>query len=68
VYVFALEHIFQLAGAPFDRSSKVKILLQDGIEMKRNVTRSPQAFTASFQFRALNIAGGRYDADRIAWP
>src|SRR5579864_4273853 len=65
-HVVTHKHFFQLANSSLNRSGKIKILLQNRIEIKRLVSRSPQGFATGIQFRPLDVAGRRDDAYGIA--
>src|SRR5579864_9275499 len=62
----AHKHFFQLARSSLDRSGKIEILLQNRIEIKWLVSRSPQGFATGIQFSPLDVASGRNDAYGIA--
>src|SRR5579862_51542 len=64
--VVALEHLLEFAGAALDRSGKIEIALEDGVEIKRSVSGAGESRATGVEVGSLNIAGGRDDSDRIA--
>ena len=60
------EHLLQLAGASLDRPSKVKVLLEDGIEEEGLVTHAKESEGAGVEEISLDRACRSDDANRIA--
>jgi len=67
-HVLARKHFFQFTRPALHRARKVKILLKNGIKIKRPIARAPQPLTASFQIGALDVARRRHDTNRISRP
>ena len=60
------EHLMQLADAPLHRAREVKILVENGRQVKRLVAEFAQTPATSLDRIALNCARRRNDADGIA--
>src|SRR6266567_4968740 len=65
-HIVAHEHLLQLARSSLGRSSEIKILFQDRVEIERPVPGEAQGFAACVQVWPLNITRGRDDTYGIA--
>src|ERR1700733_11084954 len=65
LHILTRKHGFQFARPAFYRSREVKFLIEDRVQIKRPVAGAAQPFAPGFQIGALDVAGGRYNADRV---
>src|SRR5215469_560050 len=60
------EHFFEFPRTPLRRSRKIKIAIQNRVQVDRLVASPSQRGASRFEFLALEITRGRDDSDRIS--
>src|SRR5579862_3339544 len=65
-HIVAHEHFFEFAGAATRRSSEIKILLENRVEIERLVSRAAQGFAARFEISPIDVASRRNDSHGVA--
>ena len=66
--ILARKHFFKFARTALHRSRKVKVLIENGVEIKRTIAGAPQTFASRLQIIALHVAGRSHNTDRISRP